>query len=85
MEDKIIQPTRAEQDIDTEDYINKDSVVEIPPESKEFFSLETPSGHKIALGSCCVRCDLLRDMAIQTFEHLINLNGNKKQGASYLG
>jgi len=62
-----------------------ESEQEIPPESKEFFLLETPNGFKISVGSCCLRADALREIGITSYDYLIKEYQKKKSGgASYL-
>jgi hypothetical protein len=65
---------------DTPNNNNEQSLIPNNPltDSKEFFQLELPDGFKLTLGSCFISALALRNIGLETYHHILSLNGKGK-------
>jgi len=53
-------------------------------DSKEFFSMELPSGYKFTAGSSVLRVDFLTELILRTYE-IISESKSKSKSNGYIG
>lgn len=91
MIDKTIEEPKVDKDNllggmdDVDDVIDTSKKVEEQYDSKEYLTIELPSGFKISIGSNKYDVKMLADLTTEIFDYYNQKNGGKKSETTYTG